>query len=106
MWDTIPANWEHLGYPHSGTTIDLYIVLRFSRENALIEVLYKVSDPAHPKYVPLTSLHSCIYSYMPLLIPRYGRHLSQEQVAELIAPHPAMPGDTLSLPYMQRTGLE
>ncbi|KAF8267952.1 subtilisin-like protein [Lactarius quietus] len=44
-WKTVPKNWERLGSPPSGTTIDLYIALK-------------------------------------------STHLSKEQVAELVAPHP------------------
>ncbi|KAH9025815.1 subtilisin-like protein [Lactarius hengduanensis] len=71
-WSTIPSMWEILGSPPAGTTIDLCVALEPQRENALIEVLHEVSDPTHPKY---------------------GAHLSREQVAELVAPGP----DTLEL---------
>ncbi|KAH8995578.1 subtilisin-like protein [Lactarius hatsudake] len=71
-WSSVPANWETLGCPSAGTTIDLYIALNPRQENALIDALYEVSDPKHP---------------------RYGAHLSKEQVAELVRPHP----DTLEL---------
>ncbi|KAH8987770.1 Pro-kumamolisin, activation domain-containing protein [Lactarius hatsudake] len=66
-WDAVPANWENVGPPPSGTTIDLHIALNAHRENALVDALYEVSDPRHPKY---------------------GSHLSKAQVAELVAPHP------------------
>ncbi|KAF8264977.1 subtilisin-like protein [Lactarius quietus] len=65
-WNAVPANWECLGPPPSGTTIDLHIALKPHRENALIDALYEVSDPRNP---------------------RYGAHLSKEQVAEIVAPH-------------------
>ncbi|KAH9170296.1 subtilisin-like protein [Lactarius sanguifluus] len=71
-WNTLPSMWEVLGSPPAGTTIDLCVALEPQRENALIEVLHEVSDPTHPKY---------------------GAHLSREQVAELVAPGP----DTLEL---------
>ncbi|KAH9172024.1 subtilisin-like protein [Lactarius sanguifluus] len=71
-WSSVPANWETLGCPSAGTTIDLYIALNPRHDNALIDALYEVSDPKHP---------------------RYGAHLSKEQVAELVRPHP----DTLEL---------
>ncbi|KAH9011822.1 subtilisin-like protein [Lactarius hengduanensis] len=71
-WSAVPANWKTLGCPSAGTTIDLYIALNPHQENALIDALYEVSDPKHP---------------------RYGAHLSKEQVAELVRPHP----DTLEL---------
>ncbi|KAH8982516.1 subtilisin-like protein [Lactarius akahatsu] len=66
-WSSVPASWETLGCPSAGTTIDLYIALNPRHDNALIDALYEVSDPKHP---------------------RYGAHLSKEQVAELVRPHP------------------
>ncbi|KAH8986392.1 pyridoxal phosphate-dependent transferase [Lactarius hatsudake] len=66
-WNTIPKNWETLGRPPSGTTIDLYITLRPQRENAVIDVLHEVSEPRHPKY---------------------RAYLTKEQVADLVAPRP------------------
>ncbi|KAH9060187.1 subtilisin-like protein [Lactarius vividus] len=71
-WDAVPANWETLGSPPSGTTIDLHVALKSHNESALIEALYDVSDPRSPKY---------------------GAHPSKEQVARLVAPH----ADTLEL---------
>ncbi|KAH9165261.1 subtilisin-like protein [Lactarius sanguifluus] len=71
-WSSVPANWETLGCPSAGTAIDLYIALNPNQESALIDALYEVSDPKHP---------------------RYGAHLSKEHVAELVRPHP----DTLEL---------
>ncbi|KAH9016395.1 subtilisin-like protein [Lactarius deliciosus] len=73
-WDTLPTNWESLGPPPAGTAIDLYIALKPHSENALIEALYKVSDPGHEKHVVLTT--------PPLVL-----------VAELVAPRQ----DTLKL---------
>ncbi|KAF8262578.1 subtilisin-like protein [Lactarius quietus] len=69
-WKKVPENWEKLGHPTAGTTISLHIAIRPHRESALIDALYEVSDPNHPK--------QC----------RYGAHLTKEQVAELAAPHP------------------
>ncbi|KAF8265092.1 peptidase S8/S53 domain-containing protein [Lactarius quietus] len=66
-WNAVPEKWECIGNPPVGTTIDLRIALRPQREGALIDALYKVSNPKHPKY---------------------GAYLSKEQVAELVAPHP------------------
>ncbi|KAH8982958.1 subtilisin-like protein [Lactarius akahatsu] len=66
-WNAVPENWESLGCPLDGTTIDLYVALWPYRENALIDELYEVSNPDHP---------------------RYGAYLSDEQVAELVAPRP------------------
>ncbi|KAH9010430.1 peptidase S8/S53 domain-containing protein [Lactarius pseudohatsudake] len=67
FWKTIPENWECSGLPTAHTTIDLYIALKPYRENALVDALNEVSDPRHP---------------------RYGMHLSREQVADIVAPHP------------------
>ncbi|KAH9166016.1 subtilisin-like protein [Lactarius sanguifluus] len=66
-WNAVPENWQSLGNPLSGTTIDLHVALKAHRENALIDTLYQVSDPNHP---------------------RYGTYLSKEQVAELVSPPP------------------
>ncbi|KAH9037064.1 subtilisin-like protein [Lactarius pseudohatsudake] len=66
-WNAVPRNWESLGHPPSGTIIDLYIALKPNRENALIDALYEVSEPGHP---------------------RYRAHLTKEQVADLVAPRP------------------
>ncbi|KAI9435934.1 subtilisin-like protein [Lactarius indigo] len=71
-WDTVPANWESLGPPPAGTTINLNIALKPDRKDALIEALHEVSNPDHE---------------------RYRVHLSREQVAELVAPSQ----DTLEL---------
>jgi tripeptidyl-peptidase-1 len=61
-----------LGHPPNGTTIDLHIALKPQRENVLIDALHEVSQPGNPKY---------------------GAHLTKEQVAQLVAPHP----DTLGI---------
>ncbi|KAH9054944.1 subtilisin-like protein [Lactarius vividus] len=66
-WKVVPKNWEALGRPPSGTTIDLYIALKPQRENALVNALYEVSEPGHP---------------------RYRAYLTKDQVADLVAPHP------------------
>src|SRR6266702_116916 len=92
-WDAVPENWESLGCPPAGTTIDLYIALKPYREIALIDALYEVSEPRHPKHVllatpPLVPLLTCAAVRF-----RYGAHLTKEQVAELVAPRP----DTLEL---------
>ncbi|KAH9027309.1 subtilisin-like protein [Lactarius pseudohatsudake] len=71
-WNAVPENWESLGNSLSGTTIDLYVALKAHRENALIDTLYQVSNPNHPRHV---------YSATPSLM--------REQVAELVSPPPA-----------------
>ncbi|KAI9442650.1 subtilisin-like protein [Lactarius indigo] len=40
-WDAVPENWESLGDPLNGTTIDLYVALKAHRANALIDTLYE-----------------------------------------------------------------
>src|SRR6201996_841402 len=54
-WNTVPDNWESLGPPPAGTTIDLYIALQPHSENALVDALYEVSKPGHQKHVILTN---------------------------------------------------
>ncbi|KAH9005344.1 subtilisin-like protein [Lactarius deliciosus] len=71
-WHAIPENWVDLGHPSAGTTIDLHLALKSHDEDALIDALYEISDPNHP---------------------RYRSYLSKEQVADLVAPH----ADTLEL---------
>lgn len=71
-WKTVPHNWECLGPPPTGITIDLHIALQPKEGNVLMEALYEVSTPGRPKY---------------------GKHLSKEEVAKLVEPHP----DTLEL---------
>ncbi|KAH9054085.1 subtilisin-like protein [Lactarius deliciosus] len=44
-WSSVPANWETLGCPSAGTTIDLYISLNPRHDNALIDALLR--DMAH-----------------------------------------------------------
>ncbi|KAH8982268.1 subtilisin-like protein [Lactarius akahatsu] len=86
-WDAVPANWETLGNPPSGTTIDLHVALKSHNESALIEALYEVSDPRSPKHVLYNTPPLTMYSPVRLLCCRYGAHLSREQVAQLVAPH-------------------
>ena len=71
-WNTAPANWENLGHPAAGTTIDLYIALQPHLESALIDALYQVSDPTHPRHVFLTT---------PPLPPHYGSRCSVSDTA-------------------------
>lgn len=60
-WDVVPRNWEFLGDPPGGATIDLYIALEPHDENALIHALYRVSDPEHARHV-FATLCSHMYS--------------------------------------------
>ncbi|KAH9041309.1 subtilisin-like protein [Lactarius pseudohatsudake] len=66
-WNTIPGEWESIGQPPVGTTIDLHVALKPHREHALTETIHEVSNPKHQKY---------------------GSYLSKDQVAKLVAPHP------------------
>ena len=50
-WDAVPVAWESLGPPPAGITIDLSIALKPHDENGLIDALYKVSSPGHPRHV-------------------------------------------------------
>ncbi|KAF8265202.1 Pro-kumamolisin, activation domain-containing protein, partial [Lactarius quietus] len=67
IWYSVPDSWHNLGHPPADTTIDIHVALQAQDENALIDALYDVSSPGHPKY---------------------GAHLSKEEVAELVAPSP------------------
>ncbi|KAH9024936.1 subtilisin-like protein [Lactarius pseudohatsudake] len=71
-WNAVPHNWECIGPPPPAIAIDLHVALQPKEENVLREALYEVSTPGHPKY---------------------GKHLSKEEVAKLVEPHP----DTLEL---------
>ncbi|KAH8979443.1 subtilisin-like protein [Lactarius akahatsu] len=71
-WNAVPDTWECLGPPPPGITIHLHIALQPKEENVLMEALYEVSTPGRPQY---------------------GKHLSKEEVAKLVEPHP----DTLEL---------
>lgn len=53
-WVHIPDNWDTVGHPPDGTTIDLHIALKPERKNALVDALLEVSQPRHPKFVLLT----------------------------------------------------
>ncbi|KAI9450476.1 hypothetical protein BJY52DRAFT_1215478 [Lactarius psammicola] len=92
-WNAVPPNWETLGYPPAGITIDLHVALVHHHENALIDALYEVSSPRSPKHSLSNTPPRKIYSRVQLLRCRYGTHLSKEQVAQLVASHP----DTLEL---------
>ncbi|KAI9431520.1 subtilisin-like protein [Lactarius indigo] len=66
-WKAVPIEWESLGAPPVGTTIDFRIALKPNNEDVVIDALHNVSNPRHPKY---------------------GAHLSKDQVSKLLAPHP------------------
>ena len=87
-WAAAPVDWEILGHPSAGTTLNLYISLKSDRENALKDTLHEVSNPRNPRHVPSSHLRSRLYSRVPLRRFRYGAYLSKAQVAELVRPHP------------------
>jgi tripeptidyl-peptidase-1 len=87
-WDNAPENWTNLGHPSADTTIDIHIALKPQNENALIDALYEVSSPDHPKYVLSPTLLGTPYPHVTLPHGRYGDHLSMEQVTDLVAPPP------------------
>jgi tripeptidyl-peptidase I len=68
-WNSVPINWESLGPPPVGTTINLHIFLKSHHEDVLIDTLYQVSNPEHPKCVPSSSpreyLLTCVTTPFP-----------------------------------------
>ena len=50
-WGDIPSDWEDHGHPPFGTTINLYVALQSHHEDAMVDALYEVSDPEHPRHV-------------------------------------------------------
>ena len=50
-WHTVPADWESLGDPSAGTTIDIDIALKPDRESAVIDALSEISNPQHSRHV-------------------------------------------------------
>ncbi|KAI0331649.1 subtilisin-like protein [Cubamyces sp. BRFM 1775] len=71
-WTEVPRGWELHGPAPADYAFDLRIGLKQDKFDDLVAALYEVSDPAHEKY---------------------GQHLSKEDVAALVAPHP----DTVDL---------
>ncbi|KAL6703083.1 hypothetical protein ACN47E_010220 [Coniothyrium glycines] len=61
----VPKEWSKLERAHGSKTIQLQIGLKQGRFDELDRHLYQVSDPDHP---------------------RYGQHLSADEVDELVAP--------------------
>ncbi|KAI0358004.1 subtilisin-like protein [Trametes cingulata] len=66
-WAEVPRGWELHGPAPADYTFDMRIGLKQDKFDDLVAALYEVSDPSHEKY---------------------GQHLSKEDVAALIAPHP------------------
>ncbi|KAH9165054.1 subtilisin-like protein [Lactarius sanguifluus] len=55
-WEAVPENWESLGIPSAGTTINLHLALKPHREEALVTALYEVSSPGHSKHEQVSEL--------------------------------------------------
>jgi len=66
-WVEAPAKWTHISSAPDSHTLRMRIGLKQTQMDEVIRHLYEVSDPAHP---------------------RYGNHLSKEQVEELVRPAP------------------
>ncbi|KIJ54290.1 hypothetical protein M422DRAFT_775435 [Sphaerobolus stellatus SS14] len=66
-WEKIPNGWEVHSIPPPDHLINLRIGLKESKIDELIGHLYEVSDPNHP---------------------RYGNHMSKEEVDAFVAPLP------------------
>lgn len=62
----VPRNWVNVGTPPADHKINLRIAFPQPNFATLESHLYEVSDPSHP---------------------RYGAHLSKEEVDELVKPH-------------------
>ena len=87
-WNVTPVNWETLGHPSAGSTIDINIVLKPYRESALIDAVSEISDPKHSRHghltiPPLAPSFTCAFAPF-----RYRAFLSKEQVYELVRPSP------------------
>ncbi|KAH9064054.1 subtilisin-like protein [Lactarius vividus] len=54
-WKAIPDNWESLGIPSAGATINLHIALKPHLEKALVTALYETSSCR--THIPLSSLN-------------------------------------------------
>ena len=87
-WTHIPVNWVTIGYPPVAASIDLHIALKPYREKALTDALLEVSQPGSPKRVLFSTPPFEAYSCVPPLRFRYRAHLTKQQVAQLVAPHP------------------
>lgn len=68
-WNSVPVNWQNLGHPPADTTIDLHIALKAQDENAMIDALYEVSSPGHPKCVLSVSVPYTQYPLSCTLTP-------------------------------------
>jgi hypothetical protein len=63
-WGSVPNKWEYHGHPPDDAIIDLRVALKPHRENALIDALYEVSDPGHPKCVRVFVSLVTLYAYL------------------------------------------
>ena len=84
-WDEVPRGWELHGPAPADYIFNMRIALKQDRFDDLVTALYEVSDPAHARWV--TTLTVLVYNGLTHM-HRYGQHLSEEEVAALVAPHP------------------
>ncbi|KAF7317715.1 Subtilisin-like protein [Mycena kentingensis (nom. inval.)] len=66
-WVETPKGWTYQSAPPADHLMEIRIGLKQGKFDELVKALYEVSDPVHEKY---------------------GQHLSKEEVAALVAPHP------------------
>ncbi|KAL4252873.1 tripeptidyl-peptidase II [Abortiporus biennis] len=66
-WVEVPKGWELHGPAPADHRFTMRVGLKQDKFEDLVSTLYEVSDPFHPKY---------------------GKHLSKEEVESLVAPHP------------------
>ena len=76
-WNFTPVNWETLGHPSAGSTIDINIVLKPDRESAPIDAVSEISDPKHSRHPPhhfsaRAFIHMCLCSVQISRIPFQG----------------------------------
>ena len=61
-WNSVPIGWESLGNTADGARINLHIVLQPERKNAMIDALFEVSDPSHPRHVLATPTLALLFT--------------------------------------------
>jgi tripeptidyl-peptidase I len=66
-WSEIPPKWIHLAPAPDSLSIRFRFALKQANIDSLIDNLYTISDPSHP---------------------RYGMHLTKQQVEDLVRPNP------------------
>jgi len=83
-WSDVPKGWVEVGRPPADHLLKINLGLRQDRFDELLGHLYEVSDPEHHRCV---LIHDSFDQCSDISgTPRYGNHLSKEEVDELIAP--------------------